>query len=88
MEDIQGSVDILNCSENCRENCSLCIANCGVHRLKRGVMDLIELLELSDCALCVEETLQTEAVELADTLDTISTDEMLSVETENFHCVS
>lgn len=91
-EGFNGSVDIPDCSNYlCQDNCSMCIANCAVHRLKRGVVDLIQLVEddrnlLPQCAVCVEESLQTEAVEIANMLDAIA-DEMLPRPPENL-CVS
>lgn len=88
-EGFDSSVYIPDCSNYlCRDNCSMCIANCAVHRLKRGIMDLIQLLEddLPECAVCVEESLQTEAVQLDNTLEAI-TDELLKPTSENL-CVS
>lgn len=74
------SVYIPDCSHFLCRDCSMCIANCAVHRLKRGIMDLIQLLEydhVPECEVCVEESLQTEAVQLADKLEEI-TDELLN----------
>ena len=84
--------DGFNCdvSEFCQENCSLCIANCNVHRLKRGVTDLIELLEadfISDCEVCVNKTITSEAVDIDSTLQSITL-QLISPTAQNFYCVS
>ena len=88
-----GGYDSISCvSDLCRNNCAVCIANCGVHRLRRGVLDLVELLEADYfpdthmCTVCVDEDVLSEADELGNTLNDITYE--LFAPRNNFQCVS
>ena len=77
-------------SEFCRENCSVCLANCNVHRLKRGVIDLVGLLEadfISECEVCVNHSIKIQAMQLRNTFNSI-TDQLISPTPQNYQCVS
>ena len=41
--------------EYCQENCSACIANCGIHRLKSATAELIEFLRADFVSECVND---------------------------------
>ena len=92
-----GSGESPSCDNDlCRNNCTICTANCGVHQLKTGVLDLIALLETDpnspdlhehSCTLCADERVRNERVELANKLEAIA-DVILSPTPDNYQCVS
>lgn len=67
-------------SDFCRNNCSVCVANCGIHQLRRGLADLFILLKADnitashECKVCVDEGILSEAETLATTLTGITTE--------------
>ena len=70
--DIGSSTEQCVNSEYCSQNCGVCQANCELHRLRRGVLDLVGLLEadyVSECEVCVDPAVQRETVEMRNVLE-------------------